>query len=271
MVSLFDVTADVFDIITEELSIEDLFALHCVNKRLYDMVNAAYRVRLERFIQTPHHVMSKDTKESVDLRLVKILNRTDEVLPYILMPRSVIEQGCSYSTWIIQNENDRIPLNIKHILVESAFLYGGADQFEYMLKKNMPVSVRRLWEYCDEYNAFSNVFKNWEEKAQMLEKFKIFVPYISAEQIKVEKILEGLVALQFGDIEQFTRGIRNRAYEFSSSLAILPKIQFRQENRLIVNQMKMKIRQLKEYTVSLRQMIVDMENDRFTLEIYNRN
>lgn len=267
MASLFDVT-DVFDNITENLNIEDLFALHCVNKRLYDMVNAVYRVRLERFIQTPHHfyvMETKETKESVDRRLVEILNRIDEVLPYILMPISVIEQGLSYSTWIIQNENDinRIPLNIKHILVESAFLYGGADQFEYMLKKNMPVSVRRLWEYSDQYNACSNTFKNWGDKARMVRKFKIFLPYISAEKIKIEKMIEGLIELQIGDIEQFARG----AYEFSSSLAILPKIQFRQENRLMVNQMKLKIRQLEEYTVSLRHMIIDMENDRFTLEI----
>ena len=54
--------SDVFEIIVLKLDIEDLFALHCVSKRLYTTVNYGYRKKLERILRDgKNHYYHRET------------------------------------------------------------------------------------------------------------------------------------------------------------------------------------------------------------------
>lgn len=249
----------VFDAIVDHLCVEDLFAFHCVNKRLYCMVNAAYRDRLKRFLQ--NFDRNNPFTVGVDCQIRAMLSdEKTEKLKYVLMPCGVIDQGYSYLIWIMDGDFARLPLNVAHVLTEAAFIYGCVDQFEYLLKNDVPVSLRRLFYFRHEVQP--KRYPPSGLRDDRLRKLKLFIQYINREKAKIKCLGDGLREYCDRDIMYLRKRKLEVQFEFTTCLARLPSVTCRPENQLVMNTSKIiqeKIGDLVFFECQIERMIQEVE------------
>lgn len=253
MDSMLDIPL-VFDTIMGYLCYEDLFALHCVSKRYNKIVNDVYRARLQKFLA--HFDRHNPFTTGVDFRIRSMLHDDEKPLKYVLMPCSVIEQGYSYLRWVINGDFASIPLNVAHILVESSFLYGDADQFAYLLANDVPANARRLFEYSEEFDEGEGMKP--EEREERKRKLVVFAKHLEYEKEKMRGMQTALRAFSDSNVNFYRAADGDLRFEFATCLSRLPHINHTQDHmliRMLCQKFDEKLQSLTTYSQRISRML----------------